>query len=320
MNASPRTEILLTTHKPVHLERTDVPLFISHRRLREYKKLPRARGRWALDSGGFTAISKDGGWDMTAREYVDHVRRYRDEIGGLMWAAPMDWMCEGWVTESMKARGNSGLVREHQLRTVMNFVELMSIDDTLPIIPVIQGWWDDGWRVNYDRPGWQKRMEEPYTAKFSEGLYSDCIEMYEKAGVDLKRFPLIGIGSVCRKQSTGMPFMLNLWNQVRPLLEAGCRFHGFGFKTEGLELLQDAVIQENHVRAPGWETWMSANIFASVDSLAWSYDARHPKGMTRGQKLPEHAHAGHARCNNCIEYGLHWRSHLINKLPDLMSA
>lgn len=46
----------LGTHKTGWLERTDVPLFISRRRLVERVTLPRARGPWALDSGGFTEL------------------------------------------------------------------------------------------------------------------------------------------------------------------------------------------------------------------------------------------------------------------------
>src|SRR5690242_4741899 len=92
----------LGTHMPSWLTKTDVPLFVSHRRLLgelrpgrgARKTLPRARGPWALDSGGFTELQMFGEWRTTPAEYIAAVRRYRDEIGGLVWAAPMDWMCE----------------------------------------------------------------------------------------------------------------------------------------------------------------------------------------------------------------------------------
>ena len=84
----------LGAHQPHWLESAGFPLFVSHRRLRERRSLPRAIAPWALDSGGFTALSGDGTWDMTPGQYVAAVERYAAEIGRLEWAAPMDWMCE----------------------------------------------------------------------------------------------------------------------------------------------------------------------------------------------------------------------------------
>ncbi len=80
----------LGTHHPGWLRTTHIPLFVSDRRLRGYKTLPRASGPWALDSGGFTELSSYGTWDHgpTPRQYAARVRRYRDEIGHLAWAAP----------------------------------------------------------------------------------------------------------------------------------------------------------------------------------------------------------------------------------------
>lgn len=74
-----------------------VPLFVSHRRLRMRKSLPRAVGPWALDSGGFSELSLKGYWTTTPAEYVAAVRRYAAEIGNLEWAAIQDWMCEPFV-------------------------------------------------------------------------------------------------------------------------------------------------------------------------------------------------------------------------------
>src|SRR4051812_4445749 len=84
----------LGTHHLSWLEQTDVPLFISRRTLAARKALPRARGHWAIDSGGFTELSMHGRWTIDARDYAELVRRARDEAGGLQWAAIQDWMCE----------------------------------------------------------------------------------------------------------------------------------------------------------------------------------------------------------------------------------
>ncbi|HXJ25629.1 MAG TPA: hypothetical protein VNH17_08010 [Streptosporangiaceae bacterium] len=188
----------LGTHETSWLERAAFPLFVSHRRLRLRRSLPRAAGPWALDSGGFTALSGDGQWDMTPRQYVTAVERYAAEIGRLEWAAPMDWMCEPAV------RGRTGkTVTEHQQLTVDNYLRLRDIAPQLPFVPVLQGWDLDD--------------------------YLRCADLYAARGVDLSREPLTGIGSVCRRQATAQ-----IAGVVAGLADAGIRLHGFGVKIRGL--------------------------------------------------------------------------------------
>jgi hypothetical protein len=68
--AEPPT-FFLGTHQPNWLT-LGVPLFVSDRRLRRYRTLPRAAAPWALDSGGFTELSQYGTWDTgpTAAAYI----------------------------------------------------------------------------------------------------------------------------------------------------------------------------------------------------------------------------------------------------------
>ena len=91
---TPTLEHVLGAHRPHWLALSDVPLFVSHRRLGPRKSLPRAKTRWALDSGGFSELKLFGGWRTTPRAYAHAVRRYRDEIGGLVFASQQDFMCE----------------------------------------------------------------------------------------------------------------------------------------------------------------------------------------------------------------------------------
>jgi hypothetical protein len=236
----------LGTHKAAWLARTDVPLFVSRRTLAPMRSLPRARGRWALDSGGFTELALHGRWTVPAAQYAAEVRRFRDEIGGLAWAAPQDWMCE----HQMLAR--TGLtVAEHQRRTTANLLELRAIAPEVPWIPVLQGW--------------------------TLGDYLDHVEAYERAGVDLVGEPTVGVGTVCRRQST-----LSVGNMLAMLAADGLRLHGFGFKVTGL-------------RASGAH-------LVSADSLAWSMHAR------RREPIAGHTHKN---CANCIEYALGWRDDLL---------
>ncbi len=171
----------LGTHMPHWLGLVDVPLFISRTRMAQRRTLPVARGRWALDSGGFTELQYHGGWTIDPADYVAFVRRCADEIGQLDWAAPMDWMCEQIVIDGgqigrQRFVGTHLSVAEHQHRTVTNYLHLRTLAPELRIVPVLQG---------------QTRDD-----------YHRCVDLYERAGIDLAAEPVVGLGSVCRRQAT----------------------------------------------------------------------------------------------------------------------
>jgi hypothetical protein len=225
------------------------PLFVSRRQLEKRKVLPRAAARWALDSGGFTEISKYGRWKLEAREYVGLVRRFRDEIGNMDWAAPMDWMCEVEMT------AKSGLSRpQHIARSVASFVELRMLAPDLPFAPVLQG-----------------MLYEDYVL---------CVELFDRAGVDLRKEPVVGVGSICRRQED-----TEALRTLHTLASYGLRLHGFGFKKAGLE------------RAKDW--------LVSADSMAWSFGGRRCEFA-----CPE----GKASCANCLHRALEWRAQLLGGL------
>jgi hypothetical protein len=136
-----------------------------------------------------------GSWTMGPREYASEVRRYAG-FGKMDWAAPQDWMCEPFMIE------RTGLsVREHQERTVRNFLDLRTIDYALPFIPVLQGYVRDD--------------------------YLRCADMYEAAGVSLEAEGVVGLGSVCRRQAT---------DEILGIIRSfpSLRLHGFGVKKQGL--------------------------------------------------------------------------------------
>lgn len=99
----------LGTHHPHWLSLLGVPLFVSRRSMDGRKTLPRAVAPWALDSGGFSELTIHGEWRMTARAYVDFVRRCADEVGLLAWAAPQDWMAR--PTRSVRSSRSSPTTR-----------------------------------------------------------------------------------------------------------------------------------------------------------------------------------------------------------------
>jgi hypothetical protein len=240
----------LGAHQPHWLHRAGFPLFVSHRQLaRRPRSLRPASCRWALDSGGFTELSLHGRWLTPPEEYAAAVERYARQIGGLDFASPQDWMCEPFMT------GRTGLtVAEHQARTVENYLTLRRIAPGLPFIPVLQGW--------------------------HLGDYLTCLDLYTTAGVDLTALPRVGLGSVCRRQSTAEIAVI-----VAELARRGLSLHGFGVKTGGLHLY--------------------GHLLASADSMAWSFAAR------REPALP--GCTGHKNCANCLTYATRWRARVLTR-------
>ena len=235
----------LGTHMPCWLSRTGVPLFISAVRLRGRKRFPRAVGRWALDSGGFSELAAHGEWQTSPRGYASEAMLWEDEIGGLDWCAIQDWMCE---PDMLRMTGLC--VEEHQRRTVESYLDLMTMAPDLPWAPVIQGW--------------------------SMGEYEDCIELYAQHHVDLTKLPVVGVGSVCRRQC-----MMRAPLILSHIQSLGINVHAFGLKRTGLEALHQL-----------------GEDITSADSMAWSYHARAEKNGLQ----------------NDMGFALEWRDEMLAKI------
>lgn len=236
---------VLGTHMPHWLERADVPLMVSHRRLAQRKTLPVAKTAWVLDSGGFTELHQFGTWQTTARDYAASVRRYADQIGNLRWASPQDWMCEPSARKQTKLS-----IAEHQRRTIANFLRLRQQLGNM-VIPVLQGW--------------------------EATDYLAHVDQYEQAGVTLTDEPVIGLGSVCRRNADG-----DIAKIIRSLLPL--KLHAYGVKGTVWARLHD--------------------VLASADSMAWS-------AAGRRERLPTCRHKA-ARCQNCWTYAMRWRRQTVN--------
>lgn len=267
-------KLYLGTHKPQWLrfpQLEGVPLFISRRQLDTRAKLPAAITELAVDSGGFTELQQHGRWTLSPEEYVERLRRYRDQTGTLSWAAPQDWMAEdvvrhGGTFAGVRFVGTGLSVEAHQELTVANLIQLRELAPDLRIIPVLQG--------------------------DTLPAYVRCAELYAQAGVDLKAEPLVGLGSVCRRQATA-----EIGSLVRELSEEGLALHGFGVKSDGLRLY--------------------GHLLATADSLAWSFHARRDAHHRRQRGLPasrlgcRHGRDGQGACNNCPRYALAWRERAL---------
>ncbi len=193
-----KCRFFLGTHEVSWAGRTSAPLFLSRRRLARQRTHPLARGPWALDSGGFTELETYGRWTVTPQEYAAEVRRYARSMGGMVWAATQDWMCERIMLDK------TGMtIEEHQARTVQSYLDLRRIAPEIPWSPALQGWT----RADYVR----------------------CFYMYRDAGINLRDNDIVGVGSVCRRQHTDEAVEI-----FKALHALGLRLHGFGLKLTGL--------------------------------------------------------------------------------------
>lgn len=188
------------------MEQTEVPLFISRRRLaRRSGRLPVAICKWGLDSGGFSELSMYGEWRTSQKDYIKEVKTYITEIGNLEFAAQQDWMCEPFI---LAKTGKS--VSTHQLNTITNYIDLKSKAPALPWMPVIQG--------------------------FTLDDYMRCVDLYYAFGIDLRREWKVGIGSICRREGT-----LEIRKIVHAIAQLGIPLHCFGMKEGGLTNLADEI-------------------------------------------------------------------------------
>lgn len=223
-------------------ELAGIPRCVSRNRYAGRRTIRPATGPTLIDSGAFTMLKDNGHWTFTPAEYVTQLCRIVAALGREHVTAigPMDWMCEDIVIEGgqtkdgrfVGTRQHLGLpasaslddcVAEHQRRTVANGIELRCLAPDLPIMYAVQG--------------------------YTLAQYVRCVAMYRDAGVDLAREPLVGLGSVCRRQASR-----EIDTIVSVLHAMGIRLHGFGVKADGVEAY--------------------GPLLESADSQAWSYAAR----------------------------------------------
>jgi hypothetical protein len=224
-DAPAATEFYLGTHRPhwAHPGRRESkpagPLFVSARQLRCRRRstYPVFDVPVAVDSGGFTELGQHGRWTIEPEQYAGEISALAAS-SGIRWAAIQDWMCE---TVMLAKTGRT--VAEHQALTVESFLRLRALAPEVRWLPVLQG-----------------QTVADYLAH---------VALYEAAGVHLRSMALVGVGSVCRRQST-----VEIVELLAALAGLGLRLHGFGVKSRGLAL--------------------AGAHLASADSLAWSLAAR----------------------------------------------
>jgi len=188
----------LGTNEPSWLKKYDIPLFVSNTRFRRLKYPKPAIGRWCLDSGGFSVLSRFGEWIFSRLDYLKDIERYVQNVGNLDWVAPMDYMCEESVLRK------TGLtVEEHQRRTIDNFLFLRHHVGDL-VIPVLQGW----------------TLDE----------YLSHIDQYQQAGINLEDESVVGLGSICRRNQREP-----IKKIITRVADANIKLHTFGLSGYALK-------------------------------------------------------------------------------------
>lgn len=121
----------------------------------------------------------------------------------------------------------------------------------------------------------------PVLQGFTADDYLRHVDLYARHRVYLDHKPVVGLGSVCRRQAEDA-----IVEVVRPLAALGLRLHGFGVKVKGLAKV--------------------AKLLYSADSMAWSFRAR--------RSPPLLGCTSHINCANCQRYALRWRAALLDTL------
>lgn len=174
------------------------PMFVAAHRMRRKSQFPRATVPFALDSGGFNHLLKEGCWTVTPKEYAAHALRIHHETGNLSWAAVQDWACAEPV---LSKTGRT--ILDHQKLTLESWHELRALAPEVMWMPVLQG--------------------------HTRDEYLRHVEMYEASGTILQDLDVVGIGSMASRQRSDLVVEL-----LEELDGMGMRLHGFGIKLEGL--------------------------------------------------------------------------------------
>jgi hypothetical protein len=182
-----------------------VPLFVSYSRLRVYKTLPKAKSTWALDSGAFSELLRNGRWTISTPEYAGVVRRFQEQVGRLEWASIQDWIC------SPAAIQRTGLeITEHQERTIESLRKLRHLAPEISWLPVLQGW--------------------------NVKSYMTHLRMYQRNGFQLETEALVGVGSLAIRQESE-----DIVRVLAALRAEGIKTHAFGLSLLGLQRVKDFI-------------------------------------------------------------------------------
>ncbi len=212
----------------------------------------------AIDSAGFVATIRYGGYRWSVEEYVDAIVKNFDNP--LMphpwsWWSAMDFCCEPEIA------ANRAEVARRMQATLDHYAETMAHltawrregeTDTPDPLPILQG------RTPADYVTMARDLAAVIDATHACTCPDeDCDATFHRSRKGLPE--LVGVGSVCRREVAGPEGILNVLGALDAALPTHVRLHLFGVKGALLRHPEISVF---------------AHRIASVDSLAWDFAAR----------------------------------------------
>jgi hypothetical protein len=172
----------------------------------------------SLDSSGYVAMRRYGGYGWTVEAYVRLV------VAAFPWrwySAP-DYCCEPALA------GRAADIRLRQAATVSMYHECRRVaaDAGLPApVPVLQGWRPDDYHRCWDLLGLQDEVG------------------------------LLGLGSVCARPVHGPDGLMAILERVDRLLPSGVQLHLYGVKSTALDVLLAEAALDGRVRSVDSMAW-----------------------------------------------------------------
>ena len=222
----------------------------------------------ALDSAGFVAQARFGGYRWSIAEYVEKVvtnfsggdegedpPRWALPIPWVWWSAP-DFCCEAEIAQ------DRGEVQARIAATVDAYGETLAElegwrdqgENTVPDpLPILQGRTPDDYLACAEALAEVIDAHHPCTCP--SGDIEGCPATWHREAQGLPE--LVGVGSVCRRPLHGSEGLIAVLDALHAALPKRTRLHLFGVKTASLQ----------HLGRYG-------DRIASVDSVAWDRAAR----------------------------------------------
>ncbi|EQB16816.1 MULTISPECIES: DUF7221 family queuine tRNA-ribosyltransferase-like protein [Sphingobium] len=202
----------------------------------------------SLDSAGFVAMARYGGYPWRTTDYLVLAASYP-----FRWFASMDYCVEPEIARDREE------VLDRISRTIRANFDCRSGARDLGIehrlMPVIQG----------------RRPED----------YERCLDGLL---LDYSRTPLIGVGSLCRREVSGPEGLIAVLDHLDRILPRDVRLHGFGVKGTALSHLKGLEYR-----------------LASTDSQAYGQTARHD-ALVRGVPKTDRLVAQHMQAWTCRQF------------------
>lgn len=152
-----------------------------------------------VDSGGYSELHHNGGYQMADQAYLEYVAEYAPERYVLR-----DYPCEPGLLWQL-----GRTVADHQRRTMQHHRELLTAHEkrgiTAEPVAVLQGW--------------------------TPGQYLSHLDDFRDAGV-LTEY--VAIGSLCRRHDTAA--VARIIHRIREALPSSHGLHAFGVKTSVLQV------------------------------------------------------------------------------------